>query len=148
MAEITSASGVQPSTVYQYFRNKDDIVWAILEEVIQERSRLAQQSLGQAPNALARITVLLESMADELANDQVKVRFMAQFDALYARSWPVERLLKLESQFNPQPFRFFSELIREGVADGTLRPDLDPDLTMQAVVNAVIGSQRRLASLG
>jgi AcrR family transcriptional regulator len=148
MAEITSASGVQPSTVYQYFRNKDDIVWAILEEVIQERSRLAQQSLGQAPNALARITVLLESMADELANDQVKVRFMAQFDALYARSWPVERLLKLESQFNPQPFRFFSELIREGIADGTLRPDLDSDLTMQAVVNAVIGSQRRLASLG
>src|SRR5664279_2949612 len=81
MAEITTASGLQPSTMYQYFRNKDEIVWAILEEVIQERSRVAKDSLEQAPNALARITTLLESMADELANDQVKVRFMAQFDA-------------------------------------------------------------------
>ena len=32
MAEITSASGVQPSTMYQYFSNKDDIVWAIVGE--------------------------------------------------------------------------------------------------------------------
>jgi len=148
MAEITATSGVQPSTVYQYFRNKDDIVWAILEEVIQERSRVAKERLEQAQNALARIAALLDAMADELSNDQVRVRFMAQFDALYARTWPVERLLKLESQFHPQPFQFLSELIREGIAEGTLRSDLDPDLTMQAVINAVIGTQRRLASLG
>lgn len=148
MAEITQASGVQPSTMYQYFRNKDDIVWAILEELFQERSRLAQQSIKQAPNALARITALLESMADELKNHQEKVRFMAQFDALYARTWPAERLLKLEAQFIAQAFQFFRELIRDGIADGTLRPDLDPDLTMQAVINTAVGTQRRLASLG
>ena len=45
-------------------------------------------------------------------------------------------------------FRFFTNLIREGIADGSLRADLDPDLTMHAVINAVIGAQRRLASLG
>jgi len=39
-------------------------------------------------------------------------------------------------------------LIRDGIADGSLRRDLDPDLTMHAVINAVIGAQRRLASLG
>src|SRR5450755_1686780 len=39
-------------------------------------------------------------------------------------------------------------LIREGIADGSLRPDLNPDLTMHAVINAVVGAQRRLASLG
>jgi hypothetical protein len=39
-------------------------------------------------------------------------------------------------------------LIREGIADGSLRSDLDPDLTLHSIVNAVIGAQRRLASLG
>jgi len=148
MAEITSASGVQPSTMYQYFSNKDDIVWAILGELIQERSGRTKQVLEDAPSALARITALLESMADELSNNQVKVRFMAQFDAMYARNWSVERLLTLESQIYPQPFQWFTELIREGIADGSLRSDLDPDLTMHSVINAVIGAQRRLASLG
>ena len=73
---------------------------------------------------------------------------MAQFDAMYARNWPPERLLALESQINPEGFQYFSKLIREGIADGSLRPDLDPNLTMHAVLNCVIGAQRRLASLG
>jgi AcrR family transcriptional regulator len=148
MAEITAASGVQPSTMYQYFSNKDDIVWEILGGLIQEKSGLAKQAVEDAPNALARITALLESMADDLSNKQEEVRFMAQFDAMYARDWPVERLLSLESRIDPRPFGIFAELIREGIADGSLRQDLDPELTMHAVFNALIGTQRRLASLG
>lgn len=148
MAEITSASGVQPSTMYQYFSSKDEIVWAILGELIQEKSGIATEAMKDAPHALARITVLLEVMADDLERNPEKVRFMAQFDAIYARDWPVEQLLSLESQIHPEPFRFFSELVRDGIADGSLRPDLDPDLTMHAVMNAAIGAQRRLASLG
>lgn len=148
MADITSASGVQPSTMYQYFSNKDDIVWAILDELMRELSGRAKQALEGAPNALARLTALLDCMADELLNRQAKVRFMAQFDAIYARDWPVERLITLESQINPEGFQVFTDLIRDGIADGSLRRDLDPDLTMHAVINAVIGAQRRLASLG
>jgi len=67
---------------------------------------------------------------------------------MYAHDWPAERLITLESQVNPGGFQVFSDLIREGIADGSLRRDLDPDLTMHAVINAVIGAQRRLASLG
>jgi AcrR family transcriptional regulator len=148
MAEITSASGVQPSTMYQYFANKDEIVWALLSESIQESSGRAKQICDTAPNALARLTALLNFMADELVNNPVKVRFMAQFDAMYARDWPAERLISLESQINPDGFEVFNELIREGIADGSLRSDLDAGLTMHAVMNAIIGSQRRLASLG
>jgi AcrR family transcriptional regulator len=148
MAEITGASGVQPSTMYQYFSSKDDIVWAIVGVVIKERSGPAAAAMKDAPNALGRITALLEMMADDLTRKPEKVRFMAQFDAMYARDWPVERLLSLESQIHPEPFQFFSDLIREGIADGSLRADLHPELTMHAVMNAVIGAQRRLAALG
>ncbi|UWZ81722.1 TetR/AcrR family transcriptional regulator [Occallatibacter riparius] len=148
MAEITSSSGVQPSTIYQYFANKDEIVWAVIADVMQKASARAQQSLEATPNALARITALLDFMADELVNNSVTVRFMAQFDAMYARHWPAERLITLESQINPGGFNAFRGLICDGIADGSLRHDLDPDLTMHAVINTVIGAQRRLASLG
>jgi len=148
MAEITATSGVQPSTMYQYFSNKDDIVWALLSELMTEAGVQIKQRVEGSPKALARISALLDFMADELSTSQVKVRFMAQFDAMYARDWPAERLLTLESQVGPQTMQFFTDLIREGIADGSLRPDLDPGLTMHAVINAVIGAQRRLASLG
>jgi len=148
MAEITSASGVQPSTIYQYFANKDDIVWALLRETMQDFSGRVKHTLDAAPNALARITALFDFMADELENNRAKIRFMAQFDAMYAHDWPAKRLITLESQINPDGFKVFSDLIRDGIADGSLRRDLDPNLTLHAVINGVIGAQRRLASLG
>ncbi len=148
MSEITSAAGIQPSTMYQYFSNKDEIVWALVRELMQEVRGRVKQRLDGAANAMARLTVLLDFMADELANNAVTVRFMAQFDAMYARDWPAERLITLESQINPAGFEAFRQLIREGIADGSLRADLDPEVTMHAVMNAVVGAQRRLASLG
>ena len=39
-------------------------------------------------------------MADDLIRRQAKVRFLAQFDAMYARDGPVERLLTLEAQIS------------------------------------------------
>ena len=107
-----------------------------------------RRSLEGAPNGLAKITRLLEYMAGELANNQARIRFMAQFDAMYARDWPAERLITLEAQVNPRGMRYFEDLVSEGIADGSLRPDLDPKLTMHAMINTVIGAQRRLASLG
>jgi AcrR family transcriptional regulator len=148
MADITSASGIRTSTLYQYFSKKDDIVWALVSELFKSVGNRVARLVEAAPTGMAKIAALLEFMADELENEPEKVRFMAQFDALYARNWPVERLVSLEEQIHPGGFRSFGQLIRDGIADGSLSSDLDPDLTMQAIVNAVVGAQRRLASLG
>jgi AcrR family transcriptional regulator len=149
MADIIAASGIRASTMYQYFPNKDEIVWAIVGEVIAEIAVRAGKVISDGRGrALEKITALLGVMADELEKRPAQVRFMAQFDAMYARNWSTERLLTIEDHINPGRTAYITALIREGIADGSLRPDLDPDLTMHAVINAVIGAQRRLASLG
>ena len=109
-----------------------------------ERAKLA---VSGAKTALDKIRVMLELMADDLVTSQESVRLMAQFDAIYAREWPVERLLTLEAQVCPGVFQQFTALVREGIAEGSLRSDLNPSLTLHAVRNAVVGAQRRLASL-
>ena len=134
--------------MYQYFSNKDEIVWAIVGIVLDELTAQAKSATDAAGTALSKITALLDVMAEALERHPEKVRLMAQFDAMYARHWSAERLLTLEAKINPLGFRYFSQLVREGIADGSLRPDLDPDVTLHAVINAVVGAQRRLASLG
>jgi AcrR family transcriptional regulator len=148
MGELTAASGLQPSTMYQYFSKKDDIVWAIVGNIMGKVSARSREADATAKSALGKIIAFLEYMAEELANQRAQVRLMAQFDAMYSQDWPVERLLTLEAESSNMGSEVFRELIREGIADGSLRSDLDPDLTMQAIVNAAIGTQRRLASLG
>jgi hypothetical protein len=87
-------------------------------------------------------------MAEDLTKNQEKVRFIAHFDAMYARDCHAERLLALQAQIYPDGFRYLGSLIREGISDGSLRADLDFELTIHAVMNAVAGAERRLASLG
>jgi AcrR family transcriptional regulator len=148
MSEITSASGVRASTIYQYFSSKDDIVWAILKRVMEASAARACAAMEGATTALEKITAVLELMADDLVSQPSQVRFQAQFDAMYARDWQAERLLLLEAEMGIERFQQLGILIREGIADRSLRADLDPDLTLHAVLNAVVGAQRRLASLG
>lgn len=148
MAEITSASGVRGSTMYQYFSNKDDIVWAIFETILADAVTRVTIATQSATTAFEKITALLETMAADLADDPAQIRFLAQFDAMYAREWPAERLLDIYAQRIPDRLASLGGLIRDGIADGSLRADLDPEISMQAVLNTVIGAQRRLASLG
>lgn len=149
MADIVSATGIRASTLYEYFSNKDEIVWALVEEIMLQGSANIRELIDTVTGpALARITALLQAFGNELVDHPERVRFMAQFDAMYARDWSVERLLSLEDRILPGRFGGLAALIREGMADGSLRSDLDPDLTLHSIINAVVGAQRRLASLG
>ncbi|MGJ5818178.1 TetR/AcrR family transcriptional regulator [Paludibaculum fermentans] len=148
VADIVKGAGIRPSTLYEYFLNKDDIVWAIVADVFADSAVRAKALMDAADSALGKITALFEFMAEGFTHSPSKIRFMAQFDALYARQWSPERLLSLEAQVSPGGLEYFSRLVREGIAEGSLRADLDPELTLHAVINAAIGAQRRLASLG
>src|SRR5947209_19362690 len=55
MAEITAASGVRASTLYQYFSNKDDIVWAILSDALEEASQRVKEKIESATTGLSKI---------------------------------------------------------------------------------------------
>lgn len=148
MATLTAASGVQASTMYQYFHGKDAIVAALVSEIFGAGTVRFNLRQNQALTAYEKIAGILNLLAEELVERPENVRFMAQFDALYARDWPVEKLLALEAQAGLHNFNFLARLIRQGITDGSLRSDLHPTYTLHAVLNAVIGVQRRFAVLG
>lgn len=149
VAEVVGAAGIRASTLYEYFSNKDEIVWALVEEVMAEGSEHAIRAMESVNGpVLAKIGALFRAFEDELMEHPERVRFMAQFDAIYARDWTVQRLLALEDKIVPGRLKGLADLVREGIADESLRENLDPDLTLHSILNAVIGAQRRLASLG
>lgn len=148
MLEITAASGVQPSTLYQYFKRKEDIVWAITSEVLSGIRDRVQSRVEEQTTGLQKIAAMLEIMSEDLEVSPEKVRFMAQFDVLYARDLPAESLLQSERQLGMESFSEFRHWVTAGIADGSMRPELDPEITLHAVLNAAVGTQRRLGSLG
>ena len=149
IADVVTAAGIRASTMYEYFSNKDELVWTLVEEVmVQSAQSVLEATEGVDGTALAKISALFHAFEYELEHHPARVRFMAQFDALYEREWSVERLLAVEDRIFPGRFDALGAWIREGIADGSLRSELNPELTMHSVLNAVIGAQRRLAALG
>ena len=52
LQEIIAATGVRPSTIYEYFSNKDQIVWALVEEYFTQSHEglLERYEKGQRTN--------------------------------------------------------------------------------------------------
>lgn len=98
--------------------------------------------------AVQKVEALLDLMGEDLELRPEKVRFMAQFDVLYARNLSTESLLQLEQQLGIGPVSELLHWMKAGVEDGLMNPDLKSDTALLAVLNAAIGTQRRLACLG
>jgi AcrR family transcriptional regulator len=149
IADIAVEAGLTRATLYQYFANKEDIAWALAQSIFEQtRERVLEPSLAGASTGYEAIERLFAHIIDQFLHDLDQVNFMAQFDHMYARHWSVERLVGLEALVVPGMVHVYTDLIRRGIADGSLRSDLDPTLTLHALINALVAVQRRFAFLG
>lgn len=117
MAEIADAAGVSRATLYRYYPTRDALLNALADTASAElRERIADAELDTipVPEAIARLTrgfVLTGSKYIALAHSGHKPPDADQTQQDLAE--PLYRLL------------------RRGIADGTLRPDLAPEVLLQ-----------------
>jgi AcrR family transcriptional regulator len=146
LGEIATQAGLTRATLYKYFANKQEIAWAILQtyfEALRDSSPIGQWE--QRTTGYERVEAYTASLYEFFWGSMERARFMAQFDHAYASEWEPGQMVHLLQDVLGERQRFLVEAIRLGVRDGSLRPDLDPELTAVTLTNAVIGIERRLA---
>lgn len=118
--DISKASGLSRVTIYRYFSSKDQIAIAVLVMKSQEISRRVVEAIKDCRTTRARIIVAMTLAIEFLISDrQIRDQLGGPFFVAVATSGGpgVGVLGSLAERWLP--------ILEEGIADGTLRPDLD-----------------------
>lgn len=127
--DIADSAGILSGSLYHHFKSKEQMVEEVLRDFLDWLFERYQQILSSESTPLDRLTGL----------------FMTSFEAIEHRHAQVviyqdeaKRLSALD-QFgfvddrNREQRKMWVDLLHEGVADGSFRPDLDVDLVYRFI---------------
>jgi AcrR family transcriptional regulator len=151
MKDVALAAGMSRTSLYRYFQDKLALSLVIVERMLALILGAGGRGGGAADGArtgLARIErhILSRWLSPRFGREYA---FLAEFDAAYSgRGIPRSFAARLRRALRGYSDAELMELIRAGIRDGSVRPDLDPHLAMVTLLNAVRGLQQRLLLRG
>ena len=122
MAEIAESAGLGASSLYYWFRSKQQILEVIIEDVNRAPLQLAEELAARPGPALARLRELIQLDVEALCALPFDInevhRLAAEDDDAFDRYWSDRRRL----------IEAVERLVADGVRSGELRA-VDPRLT-------------------
>ena len=137
LSDIARAARITRNTVYEYFPNKQEVAWALLQKIFDQSRGSPEQP--PAGNGFQRLADFMLRMVNRLESQSEHMRFIVEFNSLYAREASADRMRQATGRAEPGSGDPVTHLVRQGIADGSIRPDLDPGLASAAVWNLLSG---------
>lgn len=149
IGDIASASRLTRATIYKYFANKDQMAQEIFKSVTKGwRDRNEREVWGFEGNGYQRLEKFITSFFDYLLQNPREVGFVAELNYLYAKQWSAEMFAETMLENLREDRQFVLESIQKGIADGSLRADVEPELMLAAFFNFISGNISRLGEMG
>ncbi len=132
VSEIAKKAGVADGTIYLYFRNKEDILVSLFDDLMSEHVQQVKDALPSVPDAEGRLRLVAEHHLRALGGNrdlavvfQVELRQSTKFMERFTASWLQDY------------FALLGEIIAAGQAAGEIRPDLPVKLGTKAFFGAL-----------
>src|SRR5262245_56890625 len=132
VSEIARRADVADGTIYLYFRNKEDILVSLFDEVMLEHLERAREELASVTGAPARLRAIAEHHLRAMGGNrdlavvfQVELRQSTRFMERFTASWLQDY------------FALLGEIIEEGQREGSLRADLHRKVATKAFFGAL-----------
>jgi TetR/AcrR family transcriptional regulator, fatty acid metabolism regulator protein len=127
VSDVARRAGVADGTIYLYFRNKEDILVSLFDEVMSEHLEGRGRDVEPGGDAPARLRAVAERHLGLLGRNrelavvfQVELRQSTKFMERFTASWLQDY------------FALIAEVIEQGQREGTLRADLPVKVATKA----------------
>jgi TetR/AcrR family fatty acid metabolism transcriptional regulator len=127
VSDVAKVAGIADGTIYLYFRNKDDVLVSLFDEVMSEHIGAAREELKDIKGAPARLRAIADRHLTLLGGNrdlavvfQVELRQSTKFMEHFTATW-------LKDYFD-----VLGWVIVSGQREGTIRRDLRRKLAVHA----------------
>ncbi|HLS20284.1 MAG TPA: TetR/AcrR family transcriptional regulator [Bacillota bacterium] len=128
VAKIAKEAGVADGTIYLYFENKEDILVSVFKEKMGQFTHRIQKQIERQSNASDKLHALIHTHFAQLS-ENYELAIVAQLELRQSNK---DLRLKI-NQVLKQYFNIIDLIIKEGMADGLFRSDLQLPLVRQMI---------------
>jgi AcrR family transcriptional regulator len=121
MDDIAANLGMSKKTIYQYFKDKDELVEAVVDEVIATNQYACKQDIDKSENAVHEIFLVMEMMAEMF-------KTMNPFILHDMQKYHPSAFSKFKKHKNEFLYNVCTQNMLRGVKEELYRPELAVDI--------------------
>jgi TetR/AcrR family transcriptional regulator, cholesterol catabolism regulator len=130
MDMLASRMGISKRTIYEVFRDKDELLHGVLKWMTGRQQELMAKLFSESGNIIEAIFKMLKLMSDHFS----KMSPAFQLDVRRHH----QDILKQIGERNELPYYASnSEILKRGIAEGVFRKDIDVEITNKCLLEVV-----------
>lgn len=128
MDAIAVGLGISKKTIYQFFKDKEEIIKALLEKGHEEGCITLKQIDQQAQDPIEKFFLVFKHYHDELCTINPAVIY--DLRKYHPNSWETFCIRK-----EKEPFNIFSDILVNGIEQGLFRPEINIKIMSKYSIN-------------
>jgi len=130
MDMLASRMGMSKRTIYEIFRDKDELLKGVLEWMAEKQSRLITNVMAESENVIEAIFKILDIMTQHF-------RMMSPAFRLDIRKYHNDIIDKIKDAGDIPYYAKNTDILMRGIREGIFRKDIDISITNKCILELV-----------
>lgn len=127
MDMLASSMGISKRTIYEVFKDKDELLKGVLRWMSQKQKEVMRMILDESDNVIEAVYKMFDLMMDHL--QKMAPAFQLDMKKLQ------KKILENPDEYHDLPYYSNNmEILRRGIEEGVFREDLDIDITNKCML--------------
>jgi len=120
ISKLAEAAAIGKGTIYEYFENKEDIVFEIVNIMMQKHNERKEKKLLKASSTKEKVEIFLNFFYSK--EDSVLMKMYKEFVSI-SLSNPNQSMIEFQAKCSQSYYAWFSDIIQSGIENGELIED-------------------------
>jgi len=160
MEDVSNKAGISKGLTYFYYKNKEDLFMALTRKAFDQfKDEFRDTYRSKGKSGMEMILDLFDRILIFAKNNQVYYDSILNFlDLIKRYNNPETRKLiapkTIESvhfqkllEIHTEPAKFGVMIVTQGMKDGSIRPELQPEITFYTIWSMIIGYEKMLGPI-